>query len=68
MTGVGISILPASAAKNELESGSIIGLSLPDFLANSSLCAITRQEDTEDPSPLVRLGTRIFTSGWMEKS
>ena len=68
MTGVGITILPASAAKNELESGTIIGLSLPDFLANSSLCAITRQEGPEEPSPLVKLGTRIFTSGWMEKS
>jgi len=68
MTGVGITILPASAAKNELDSGSIIGLSLPDFLANSTLCAITRQEVDGEPAPLVKLGTRIFTSGWMEKT
>ncbi len=67
MTGVGITILPASAAKSELDNGSLIGLSLPDFLVNSTLCAITPPDGQGGESPLVKLGVNIFTSGWMEK-
>lgn len=68
LSGIGIGVLPALNIRNELDNGTLTGLSVPELSSTSALGVLTRKgEANQIPSPL-HLGIKILTSGWITLS
>ena len=64
LSGFGVGIFPASLFKHEIESGELIGLSIPEVSYPCSLVAYTREDEDRHSLTINYVALQILGSGW----
>ncbi|MHB1605582.1 MAG: LysR family transcriptional regulator [Leptospirales bacterium] len=68
LSGIGIGVLPALNVRNELDNGTLTGLSVPELSSSSVLGVLTRKGEASQIPSTLNLGIKILTSGWVTLS
>ncbi len=64
LSGFGVGLFPASLFRQEIESGELIGLSLPEVSYPCSLVAYTREDEDRHSLSVNYVALQILGAGW----
>lgn len=64
LSGFGVGIFPASLFRQEIESGELIGLSIPEVSYPCSLVAYTREDEDRHSLSINYVALQILGAGW----